>query len=102
CCAIIMATSQMLKGAMIMCKAAGIDVSAELLNIKAEDDDDSEDEDLPAVVPWGSKKAARKTAKGLYAMSIGIAQYLVTKGCLVKGGQGGLWMLWRKLENLLV
>ncbi|KAG8731998.1 hypothetical protein FRC10_001317, partial [Ceratobasidium sp. 414] len=73
-------------------RQAGIDVSAELLNIKVEDDDDSEDENLPAVVPKGSKKAASKMAKGLYTMLIRIVEYLVTKGCLVE-------VLDREFEN---
>ncbi|KAG8741802.1 hypothetical protein FRC10_002401 [Ceratobasidium sp. 414] len=82
CRIIIMATLKMLKDAATMCREAGIVVSEQLLNIKVEDND-SDNEDTPVMVTKASKESATK-ANGLYQMTIGIAEYIATEGCLVE------------------
>ncbi|KAG9089849.1 hypothetical protein FRC06_001364 [Ceratobasidium sp. 370] len=77
---VIMATPHMLRDAIFMCKENGIDVSAELLDTKLEDDEESDSEDIPvAVAAEEADVASVKTSKGRYQMTIGMAEYLVTE-----------------------
>jgi hypothetical protein len=81
-----MATSKMIKDAAEQCKDAGIAVSADLLNIKIEEDEESDAEDAPVpTAPKVATESSKSTSKtGCGEMTIGMAEYLVTEGCLVE------------------
>lgn len=86
CRAIIMATPKMILDAASMCKDAGIDVSPDLLKIKVEEEAESDPEDVLEEEPTANvQKATRsKKATGRYPMTLGVAELLVTEGCLVE------------------
>jgi superfamily II DNA helicase RecQ len=81
-----MATPRMIKDAAEQCKDAGIAVSADLLNIKVEEEEESDAEDAPApIAPKAAKESSKSTSKtGRSEITIGMAEYLVTEGCLVE------------------
>ncbi|QRW03330.1 Helicase conserved C-terminal domain [Ceratobasidium sp. AG-Ba] len=90
CDCIIMATPKMIRDAEEMCQEAGIDINLSgqvyAIELKPEIDQDQEDEPeqpIESANPPDEPSASTKT-KGRYAMSLSMAEYLVTEGCLVE------------------
>ncbi|KAG9090007.1 hypothetical protein FS749_000887 [Ceratobasidium sp. UAMH 11750] len=81
-----MATPRMINDVLEICIEAGINVSGQTVNTHLKDDGDSDNEDEgeicePRDTPEAQPKKAK--AKKCYAMTVKMAEYLVTKGCLI-------------------
>ncbi|KAG8720585.1 hypothetical protein FRC08_018797 [Ceratobasidium sp. 394] len=84
-----MATPRMISDALDICSEAGINVSGLVGNLRLKDEPDSDREDNVEALPEGAtapetSQAKTTKNKNRYPMSVAIAKYLVTKGCLVK------------------
>ncbi|KAG9096998.1 hypothetical protein FS749_007300 [Ceratobasidium sp. UAMH 11750] len=87
CECIIMATPKMLSDALEICIEAGINISGLVSNTRLKTDGDSEHEDdmeaLPEATDILDNQPRNPKSKNRYPMTVAIAEYLATKGCLV-------------------
>lgn len=72
-----MVTKKMVQDACGMCKEAGIEVDPVLAALKAEEESNTQDEVHEKCM------STEPSTKGRYAMSLGMAEYIATEGCLV-------------------